>query len=102
MKKKVEEVLIELGIYPNLLGFDYICKAVEILSTSNRRVKIVDGLYVDIAKEFDSTASRVERGIRHAISKMNKDSESYRKYVGIKYPTNSVVLHTLAVRLKED
>lgn len=54
MKKKIEEVLIELGVYPNLSGFDYICKAVEILNSTNERMKIVDGLYVDIAKEFNS------------------------------------------------
>lgn len=102
MKKKVEKALIEMGIYPNLLGFDYICKAVEILDSSNGRMKIVDGLYADIAKEYKSTIRRVERAIRHAISKIDKDSDAYKKYIGIKEPTNAAVLYTLAVRLRED
>ena len=102
MKKKVEEALIELGVYPNLTGFNYICRAVEIISESKEKMKIVDGLYVDVAKEFNSTKSKVERAIRHAITKMDKDSETYKKYVGTKDKTNSVVLYTLAFRLKED
>ena len=102
MKKKVEEILIEMGVYPNLSGFDYICKAVEIISESKERMKIVDGLYADVAKAFDSTNHKVERAMRHAISKMDRESEAFKKYIGIKDTTNSAVLYTLATRLKGD
>lgn len=102
MKKKVEYVLIELGIYPNLFGFDYICKAIEIINESTERMKIVDGLYVDIAKQFNSQKNRVERAIRHAISKIDKSSDAWNEYLGIKETTNSTFLYTLATRLKED
>lgn len=102
MKKKVEDVLIEMGVYPNLTGFNYICRAVEIISESKGKMKIADGLYVDVAKTFGSTNYKVERAIRHAISKMDKDSEAFKEYIGIKDTTNSAVLYTLAVRLKED
>lgn len=102
MRRKTEDVLIELGITPNLSGFNYICKAVEIINASKERIRIVDGLYADIAKEFNTTKIRVERAIRHAISKMDKESEAYKKYLGIKEHTNSAVLYTLAMRLKED
>lgn len=101
MKKKVEDLLIELGIYPNLYGFAYICKAVEIISLSTERMKIM-WIYSEVAKEFNSNAARVERGIRHAFSRIDKDSDAWKKYLGIKETTNSAVLYTLATKLKED
>lgn len=102
MSIKTENALLELGIAPNLKGFDYICEAVEILSKSKDRMKIVDGLYVDIASKFSANKTQVERNIRHAISKMDKDSEAWNKYLGIKDTTNSAVLYTLAMKLQED
>lgn len=100
MKKKVEEILIELGVTPNLLGFDYICRFVDYVS-ENKSAK-TGVIYSHIAKECDSTYWRVERSIRHTISKMDKESETYKKYIGTGNTTNSAVLFTLAMRLKED
>ena len=100
MEKKVEDSLIELGVYPNLLGFAYICKAVGYIQ-ENRCVKTCE-LYKLVAKDFGTTPSRAERGIRHALSKMDKDSDEYKKYIGIKYSSNSAILYTMAVRLKND
>jgi len=102
MRKKVTDVLIELGVTPNLKGFDYICRAVEIISNSKKRMDIVKGIYADIANEFDTTSSRTERAIRHAFSKVDKESEAYKKYIGIDKTTNSTLLYTLAYRLRED
>lgn len=100
MKNKVEDLLIELGIYPNLYGFAYICKAVEIISRSKERMKIMQ-LYEEVVKEFDSNTARVERGIRHAFSRIDEDSGAW-KCLGIKETTNSVVLYTIVTKLRED
>lgn len=101
MKRKVERTLIDMGIYPNLLGFDYICRAIEYIQ-ADRRAKICD-VYGLIAGDYDTTPQRVERAIRHALSnKADKNSEAYKKYAGIKDTTNSAVLYTMAVRLRED
>lgn len=102
MKKKTENALIELGITPNLKGFDYICSAVEIISKSKGKVKLVDGVYVDISKEFNTTASRVERAIRHAFSKVDIESKAFIEYLGTDKLNNGALLYTLAYRLKED
>lgn len=102
MRKKVENALIEMGIYPNLKGFDYICEAVEILEKNNRDMKIVDGVYQEIAEKLGVTKLSVERAIRHAITKVDKDGEAFKRYIGIENVTNSVFLHMLAVRLKDD
>lgn len=102
MRKKIENALFELGITPDLKGFDYICSAVEIIQNSEERMKIVDGLYVDVAKEFKTTSSRVERAIRSAFTRLDKESEAFTKYINSDRLTNSALLYTLAYRLKED
>ncbi len=102
MRKKIENALFELGITPELKGFDYICSAVEIIQSTEERMKIVDGLYVDVAKEFKATNTKVERAIRSAFTRLDKESEAFNKYLGISNMTNSALLYTLAYRLRED
>lgn len=99
MKNKIGNILIELGITPDLNGFNYIITALELIKTVEK-VKTIT-LYGLIAKQYNTTATRVERCIRSAFGKMNKKSDVYKKYVGINNPTNGSVLHTLAFRLKE-
>lgn len=67
---KLNEILKRLGIYPNLKGYAYLTTAVEIC-TKNPDI-ITEGLvtkrlYPGIAQKFDTTDTRVERAIRHAI-----------------------------------
>lgn len=102
MRKKIENALFELGITPDLVGFNQICSAVEIILNTERKEKAVCKVYEDVAKELDTTASRVERGIRHAFTKIDKESEAFNKYLGIRNMTNSALLYTLAYRLRED
>lgn len=100
MRIKTEDLLIELGITPNLKGFDYICKAINYIS-ADRAIKMCS-VYELVAKDCETTSSRVERAIRHALSKADKESEAYKKYIGIKDTTNSAVLYTLALKLREE
>ena len=67
---KISNTLKELGISPNILGYGYLRYAIELaLENPNILNSMVKGLYVDIAKRFGSTPSRVERAIRHAIER---------------------------------
>ena len=100
MRKKVEEVLIEMGVYPNLLGFDYICRAINYIS-EDVRLRMCE-VYRLVANDVETNPTSVEKSIRHALSKIDKNGEAYKKYIGIKDTTNSAVLYTLAVKMKED
>lgn len=100
MKKKVEDVLIELGIYPNLPGFHYICKAVYYIMKDGT-VK-ASSMYEMVAKEFSTTNATVKQSIRRTLLKVDKESEAYKQYINIKDGTSSVILYTIAVKLKED
>lgn len=55
---KTNEILIKLGIYPNLKGFDYIVRAVEIVK-ANGYLQVTKDLYPRIAKEFNTLPTRV-------------------------------------------
>jgi len=65
----IHNVLLKIGVPPNLLGYSYITYAVELLLLDPSKMHaITKELYVDIAIRFRSTPSRVERAIRNAIN----------------------------------
>lgn len=66
--REIQDVLLQIGIPANLMGFAYITNAVQlVLADPNELQHIVKGLYVDVAGNCASTPIRVERAIRHAI-----------------------------------
>lgn len=66
---ELHKLLLKIGIPPNIYGYSYILKSIElILGNPEYMHYITKGLYIDVAKEFHATPSRVERAIRHAIS----------------------------------
>lgn len=62
------EILLDLGAPDHLLGHPFVVEAVVMCVNNSRYINnITFGLYPQIAAKFDTTASRVERGIRHLI-----------------------------------
>lgn len=69
LSEAIQEILLSIGVPPNIYGFAYITYAVELLLLdSEYQHYVTKGLYVDIAQRYKTTPSRVERAIRHAIS----------------------------------
>lgn len=69
LSEPIQDMLLSIGIPPNIYGYAYITYAVELLlKDSEYQHYVTKGLYVDIAKKYRTTPSRVERAIRHAIS----------------------------------
>lgn len=64
MRRKTEELLLRLGIYPNAAGFHYIVDAVEIL-VKEPGIKLT-ALYDIVGSRNNSNGSRVERAIRYS------------------------------------
>lgn len=63
---KVTEIILNLGIKPKMLGFDYLRYAV-ILQTANESLKLSE-IYDQIATVYNTKPHSVERGIRNAIT----------------------------------
>lgn len=68
MKDYVIDVLMNIGVPAGIKGFTYICDAIELFNTDPYYPDgKISALYIDIAKKYHTTPSRVERSIRHAF-----------------------------------
>lgn len=67
-ENNISELLKSVGIPVNIKGFRFLKNAIEIVSTDFANLdKITKRLYLQVANNFNSTPTRVERDIRHAI-----------------------------------
>lgn len=102
---RLHKLLLAIGVPPNIYGYSYIIRSIElILSNPEYMHYITKGLYIDVAKDFHATPSRVERAIRHAINTawINNYDEEFMKTIfqncirpNKKVPSNSVFLSRL-------
>ena len=68
IEQEIERRLLHIGIPPHVKGFPYIREAVKMLLECEEKIfGITKILYPDIARLHDTTSTRVERAIRHAI-----------------------------------
>lgn len=67
-EEAIRQILLELGAPDHLTGHRYVVRGI-LLVVSNQMFlnNITFGLYPQLAAEFDTTAARVERAIRHLI-----------------------------------
>lgn len=81
----VRQILLELGTPDHLVGHPFVVEAV-LMSVENRYYinNVTFGLYPQIAAKFDTTATRVERGIRHLIEVtwLRGDMDTLTRYFG--------------------
>ena len=64
----IRQILLELGAPDHLLGHPYVIQAVLLVIHDQMYINnITFGLYPQLAARFDTTASRVERAIRHLV-----------------------------------
>lgn len=88
----ISDTLLDVGINPGLLGWDYLKVGVEMVYNDREYLRNMTGkLYPDIAKVVGSTTSRVERAIRHAIESAfnNMAEDTRKKYFGNVVSMNS-------------
>ena len=81
----VYQQLKHLGVPVSLSGYSYLQEAiVRVLEDPSLIRKVTIKLYPDIAKKYDTLASRVERSIRHAIEHVysNTDEDIIAQYFG--------------------
>ena len=68
LESRVTEVLHELGVPAHIKGFYYVREAILIAVHDMNIINFVTKeLYPRVAEAFDTTPSRVERAIRHAV-----------------------------------
>lgn len=65
---KISDTIKTLGVPANVKGYRYLRYAIELVMSDISYIDAVTTiLYPRVAKKFNTTPSRVERAIRHAI-----------------------------------
>lgn len=105
----ITSIIHEIGVPAHIKGYMYLREAITMVYNDIELLgSITKVLYPDIAKKYNTTASRVERAIRHAIevawSRGNIESISkmfgYTVSVSKAKPTNSEFIAMVADKLR--
>lgn len=113
MKFKVTNTLRVLGVPASLKGYHYLRSAIMLGLENHKNIESVTKvLYPTIAREYDTTSSRVETAIRHAIEVAwdRGDVSALNNYFGYTVssrrgkPTNSefIALIVDSIELREE
>ncbi|MFD1707043.1 sporulation transcription factor Spo0A [Siminovitchia sediminis] len=109
LEASITSVIHEIGVPAHIKGYLYLREAISMVYHDIELLgAITKVLYPDIAKKFNTTASRVERAIRHAIevawSRGNIDAISslfgYTVSMSKAKPTNSEFIAMVADKLR--
>lgn len=109
LQKSISKLLHELGMPSHIKGYQYIREAISMVYDNPEIVGgITKELYPELATKFDTTVSRVERAIRHAIEvswnrgdwDLMEDVFGHSVDIDKAKPTNSEFIVTLADKLR--
>lgn len=109
LEHTVTEIIHEVGVPAHIKGYQYLREAIMMsVNDMDMLNSITKVLYPTIAKKFDTTSSRVERAIRHAIEvawsrgKMDTIDELFGYTVnnGKGKPTNSEFIALITDRIR--
>ena len=108
-ESKITNIMHTVGIPARVKGYQYIREAILLfINNTGSCNKITKDIYPEIAKKFNSTPSRVERAIRHALeiswnnNKSNVSSLVFGSPIVFydKRPTNSEFIASIADKLQ--
>lgn len=109
LQVSITNILHELGVPSHIKGYQYIREGITVLYEHPEVIGgITKELYPDIAEKFDTTVSRVERAIRHAIEvswnrgnwQLMEEIFGHSVDIDKAKPTNSEFIVTVADKLR--
>lgn len=108
LERRVTAIIHDIGVPAHIKGYQYLREAIGLAVADMEVINAVTKvLYPAVAKKYGTTASRVERAIRHAIEVAwdRGDLETLQKYFGYTVsnakgkPTNSEFIAMIADRI---
>lgn len=108
LESVVTEIIHEIGVPAHIKGYQYLREAIILTINDMDAINAVTKvLYPEVARKFNTTPSRVERAIRHAIEVAwdRGDVETLQKFFGYTVsgvkgkPTNSEFIAMIADNL---
>lgn len=106
--EKISNIFITIGIPPHIKGFSYLREGIKLAVEDPPIInKVTKELYPKIGEKFSTSASKVERAIRHAIevawNRGRTDAIASifgaKVYIGNERPTNSEFIALVADKL---
>lgn len=108
LDEKISKIFISVGIPPHIKGYSYLREGVK-MAVDNPKIinSITKELYPMIGVKYDTSASKVERAIRHAIevawnrNRIESINSVFgvRAYVGSEKPTNGEFIALVADKM---
>ena len=105
LENDVTQILHEIGVPAHIKGYQYLREAIAIsVADQDMLTSVTKVLYPNIAKKHQTTSSRVERAIRHAIEVAwtINDIFGYTVSNGKGKPTNSEFIALLSDKIRLD
>lgn len=109
LQKSITTILHELGVPSHIKGYQYIREGITLVYENPELVGgITKELYPEIARKYETTVSRVERAIRHAIEvswnrgnwELMEEIFGHSVDIDKAKPTNSEFIVTVADKLR--
>jgi len=106
--ERISNIFISIGIPPHIKGYGYLREGIKMAVQDPQVINnVTKGLYPVIGERYQTTASKVERAIRHAIevawNRGRVDAVNAifgaRVYIGNEKPTNSEFIALVADKL---
>jgi two-component system response regulator (stage 0 sporulation protein A) len=108
LDEKISNIFITIGIPPHIKGYVYLREGIK-MSVEDPSIinRVTKELYPKIGEKYSTSASKVERAIRHAIEvawnrgRTDEISSIFgaRVYIGKERPTNSEFIALVADKL---
>ena len=108
LDEKISNIFVTIGIPPHIKGFTYLREGIKMTVEDQSIInRVTKELYPKIGERYQTTASKVERAIRHAIevawNKGRTEAISSifgaKVYIGNERPTNSEFIALVADKL---
>ena len=108
LDERISGIFISIGIPPHIKGYGYLREGIKMAVEEPSIINnVTKQLYPKIAEKFNTTASKVERAIRHSIevawNRQRVDAINavfgVRVYIGTDKPTNSEFIALVADKL---
>ncbi len=106
--ERISNIFISIGIPPHIKGYAYLREGIKMAVNDPHIINnVTKGLYPVIGERFNTSASKVERAIRHAIEvawnrgRIEAVNAIFgaRVYIGTEKPTNSEFIALVADKL---
>ncbi len=108
LDERISNIFISIGIPPHIKGYNYLREGIKMAVADPHIINnVTKGLYPIIGEKFETSASKVERAIRHAIEvawnrgRIEAVNAIFgaRVYIGTEKPTNSEFIALVADKL---